>query len=81
MLRLRYRRIGGGGVLFDERTWKTHILNPAATAVYEALKAEFGNGPAANADATRLLDDMGFDPDAPHTRDLLSMLERLGLVI
>lgn len=79
--RLRYRHIGDGGVLFDEDTWQTHILNSAAAAVYEALMEEFGGGPAANADVTHLLEDMGLDPDAQHTRDLLSMLDRLGLVI
>jgi PqqD family protein of HPr-rel-A system len=80
-IRLRYRRVGEGGVLFDLHTWETHILNPAAAAVYEVLREEFGDTPAANADVLRLLDELGLDPDAQHTRELLFMLERLGLVI
>lgn len=78
---MSYRRVGDGGVLFDLHTWETHILNPAAAAVYEALRDEFGGTPAANAEVLHLFDELGLDPDAQHTRDLFSMLERLGLVI
>jgi PqqD family protein of HPr-rel-A system len=80
-IRLRYRRVGEGGVLFDLHTWETHILNPAAAAVYEALREEFGATPAAHADVLRLLDEFGLDPDVQHTRDLLSMLGHLGLAV
>jgi hypothetical protein len=80
--RLRYRPLGNGAALFDEHTWKTHILNPAAAAVYEALMEESGGKPVSTADATLLLrGGLGLDPDSEDTRKLLSMLQRLGVVI
>ena len=73
--------MGDGAILFDENTWKTSILNPAAAVIYEALIDEYGGRPIAIADAIHLIDTaLGLDPDSQNTRELLSTLQRLGLV-
>ena len=80
--RLRYRRTGEGGVAFDEQTWETHIFNPAATAVYEAIVDEFGSLPTTTAGAVSLLEaQLGLDPNTQVARELLSMFRRMGIVV
>ena len=73
--------MGEGAVLFDEHTWKTHILNPAAVAVYDALAASSQDGPAQRHEAVEFLqDELGLDPNSKEASNLLAMLKRLGVV-
>lgn len=70
-----------GGILFDEATWRTHILTAPAAVVYEALVEHGGGGPVALAEARNLLRDaLGLDPDAPEMGRLLGSLTSLGVI-
>jgi len=80
--RLRYRRIHDGGILFDEHTWNTHVLNPAAAAIYEALLQRSQGKPAPSSETLQLvLDELGLNPDTQEIRELLPVLKRLGVVL
>ena len=80
--RLRYRRFHEGGVLFDERTWKTHVLNPAAAAIYEALQEHSQGKPAPSSETFQLvLDELGLKADTQEIRELLPALKRLGVIL
>ena len=80
--RLRYRRIHDGGILFDERTWNTHVLNPAAAAIYEALLEHSQGKPVPSSETFELvLDELGLNPDTREIRELLPVLKRLGVVL
>jgi PqqD family protein of HPr-rel-A system len=80
---LSYRRLGDGAVLFNDRTWKTHILTPAATIIYEALDEirPADGGPVPSAAALALLQqDLDIETDTPSTQQLLRMLRHLGVI-
>ena len=81
-LPLRYRPLGEGAVLFNEHTWRTHVLTPAAALIYTAL-LETSNGEAVAKDtALQVLEqELDVNPEAPEIRRLLNMLEHLGVVV
>ena len=81
-LPLRYRPLGEGAVLFNEHTWRTHVLTPAAALIYTAL-LETSNGEAvAKNTALQVLEqELDVNPEAPEIRRLLNMLEHLGVVV
>ncbi|MCG5517322.1 MULTISPECIES: HPr-rel-A system PqqD family peptide chaperone [unclassified Ectothiorhodospira] len=70
-----------GGILFNETTWKTHILTASAAIVYETL-IEHGGGNAVTATEARdaLRNVLDLDPDTPDITQLLAMLETLGVI-
>ncbi|NBC49784.1 MAG: HPr-rel-A system PqqD family peptide chaperone [Gammaproteobacteria bacterium] len=80
---ISYRRLGDGAVIFSHRTWKTHILTPAATLIFEALDEvrPADGGPVPRAAALALLrQDLDVETDTPSTQQLLRMLRRLGVI-
>ena len=81
-LPLCYRPLGEGAVLFNEHTWRTHVLTPAAALIYTAL-LETSNGEAVAKDtALQVLEqELDVNPEAPEIRRLLNMLEHLGVVV
>ena len=80
--RLRYRRFHDGGILFDEHTWKTHVLNPAAAAIYEALQEHAQAKPVPSSETFKLvLDELGLNPDTQEIRELLPVLKGLGVLL
>ncbi|MBK5930599.1 HPr-rel-A system PqqD family peptide chaperone [Halochromatium salexigens] len=70
-----------GGILFDETTWKTHILTASAALVYETL-IEQGGGNAVTMDeaAQVVRDTLDLDPETPDIAQLLAMLTTLGVI-
>ena len=79
---LRFRRMGSGGILFNERSWTTHILNTPALIVFEALLEQSGGKPLGLPKALEIVQhDLELDPDAAETRNLLSTFERLGFLV
>lgn len=79
-----FRRLGEGGVIFDHRTWKTHILTPAALIIYETLReAKTDDGGALSSqEACALLEqDLDLDINTPTIQQLLRMLKHLGIIV
>lgn len=70
-----------GGILFDETTWKTHILTAPAALVYETL-IDTSSGQAVSKDEVyRILrEQLGLEPNAPEASQLLAMLKMLGVI-
>ncbi|MBK1704666.1 HPr-rel-A system PqqD family peptide chaperone [Halochromatium glycolicum] len=82
-MQICYRRLDDGAIIFDHRTWKTHVLTPAATIIYEALDEirPADGGPVPNAAALALLqEDLDIETDTPSTQQLLRMLRHLGVI-
>ncbi|MEA3639837.1 MAG: hypothetical protein VBE63_07820 [Lamprobacter sp.] len=80
-LNLRYHPMDDGGILFDEATWKTHILTASAALIYETLIEQSGGNAVTMTDARDLLRDaLDFDPDSPDSIQLLAMLKTLGVI-
>ena len=78
---LIYKRLGDGGVLFNERTWKTHILTPAAAIIYEALTEQSEGVPMPAEQAiTFLKKELDVDPTSPEIKQLLAMLRQLRVI-
>ncbi|MFP4062089.1 MAG: HPr-rel-A system PqqD family peptide chaperone [Halochromatium sp.] len=70
-----------GGILFDETTWKTHILTASAALIYETLIEQSGGDAVTMADARDgLRDALDLDPDSPDSIQLLAMLKTLGVI-
>jgi len=81
-LPLVYRQLGNGGVLFNERTWKTHILTPAAAIIYEALTEQSEDVPMPAEQAiTFLQKELEVDPTSPEIKQLLAMLRQLRVIV
>ena len=79
---LRYRRLGDGGVLFNPRTWNTHILTPAAAIIYEALTEQSEDVPMPAEQAiTFLKGELDVDPTTPEIQQLLAMLRQLRVIV
>lgn len=78
---LLYRRLGDGAVLFNPRTWNTHILTPAAAIIYDALKEQSTGEAIPASDAIAFLtSELGVDTDSEEIRRLLGMLRHLGVI-
>ncbi|MCM8611836.1 HPr-rel-A system PqqD family peptide chaperone [Accumulibacter sp.] len=81
-MRPLYRRLGEGGVAFDQKNWQTHILTPAATIIFEAL-SEIGDGqqPLPLDRALRFLrDELELDTDTDELRQVLRSLQEMGML-
>ncbi|MEF8755780.1 MAG: HPr-rel-A system PqqD family peptide chaperone [Accumulibacter sp.] len=81
-MRPLYRRLGEGGVAFDQESWQTHILTPAATIIFEAL-SEIGDGeqPLPLEPALRFLrDELEVDTDTDEIRQVLRSLQEMGML-
>lgn len=73
--------MGDGSILFDETTWKTHILTTTAAIVYEALIEQSDEHALRMDEAKALLRNaLGLDPDNPDITQLLVMLKKLGVI-
>lgn len=78
---LTYRRLGDGAVLFNENTWKTHILTPSAAAIYETLMEYSPDGHIPEAEAVAFLRaEFALDMDSEAMRRLLIMLRHLRVI-
>lgn len=79
---LRYRPLSEGAVLFNERTWRTHVLTPPAAIIYEAL-LETSSGEAVTMDAALhlLRHELDVNPDTPEIRQLLATLKNIGAIV
>lgn len=78
---LHYRRLGDGGVLFNRRTWKTHILTPPAAIIYEALAEQSEGGAIPTQRAIEFLQrELSVDTDSNEIQQLLTMLQRLRVI-
>lgn len=75
------RRLDDASVVFDSRTWQTHLLPPAATVVVDVIEElrEQGKLSQETLDAA-LHDDLELDPDSPAIVDLLRMLREIGIL-
>lgn len=81
-MRPLYRRLGEGGVAFDQKSWQTHILTPAATILFEAL-SEIGDGdqPLPLERAQRFLrDELEVDTETDEIRQVLRSLQEMGML-
>lgn len=75
------RRLGDASVVFDFRTWQTHLLPPATTVVVDVIEELREQGRLSEeALAAALRDDLELDPDAPAVADLLRMLREIGIL-
>lgn len=75
------RTLDDAAVIFDARTWLTHVLPPATAAIVEAIRECPGAHPASVSHAKRLLrEDFDLDPESPDTRELLRMLSEIGIL-
>lgn len=75
------RRLGDAAVVFDSRTWQTHVLPPAAAVVADLVDELSETGPVARdrlESAVRT--DLELDPQSPEMRDLFRMFQDIGLL-
>ena len=73
------RRLGDASVVFDSRTWQTHLLPPATTVVVDVIEELREQGKLSDeALAAALRDDLELDPESPAMADLLRMLREIG---
>lgn len=81
-LPLRHHPLGEGAILFNERTWRTHVLTPAAAIIYDAL-LETSNGAPVTMDAAihLLRQELDVNPDTPEIRRLLATLKDIGVIV
>lgn len=75
------RRLGDAAVVFDARTWETHLLPPAAAVVADLIDELRETGAITR---TRLESavqiDLELDPQSPEMKDLFRMFEDIGLL-
>lgn len=76
----RYVLLDDEAVVFDPLSWEVHVLNPAASAIYEFLAEQ----PRAMSEVTALLAELLVDAEkdaaAVHAERTIDDLARLGLV-
>lgn len=75
------RRLGDAAVVFDHRTWQTHLLPPATAVVADLVDELSETGRVTHerlASAVRV--DLELDPHSPEMRDLLRMFQDIGLL-
>ena len=78
---LIYRRLGDGGVAFDEATWQTHLLTPAAAVIFETLVERATTGALPLAAAEDLLArELDVDAGSHEVQQLLHMLQELNVI-
>lgn len=77
----RLRRLDDASVVFDLRTWQTHLLPPATAVVVEVIEELRDQGRLSDAAlAAALRDELELDPDSPAIADLLRMLREIGIL-
>lgn len=75
------RRLGEAAVVFDRRTWETHVLPPAATVIAEVVAEATAGGQVSPAQLReRLRDELEIDPEQGPIRELLRMFGEIGLL-
>jgi PqqD family protein of HPr-rel-A system len=75
------RRLGDAAVVFDCRTWQTHVLPPATLAVVELIAELEADGPLPPARLQAALhEELGLDSDTPQMQELLRMLGEIGML-
>jgi len=75
------RRLGDASVVFDSRSWETHLLPPATTVVVDVIEELREQGKLSQETLdTALRDDLELDPDSPAIADLLRMLREIGIL-
>lgn len=75
------RRLGEAAVVFDCRTWQTHVLPPATVEVVELIKELAADGPPSPARLHEVLhEELGLDSDTPQMQELLRMLVEIGIL-
>ncbi len=75
------RRLGDASVVFDSRTWQTHLLPPATTVVVDVIQELREQGKLSDeALAAALRDDLELEPESPAIADLLRMLREIGIL-
>ena len=68
-------------VLFDRRTWQTHILSPIAAELFDRLQARDAGLPVPAGEAAGWLgSELGLPPDSGDGKQLLDMFARLGII-
>ncbi|MGL1832474.1 hypothetical protein ACKVEX_02590 [Rhodocyclaceae bacterium SMB388] len=75
------RRLADAAVVFDPRTWQTHLLPPVAAVVADLIDELRETGPVTRPrldSAIRV--DLELDPQSPEMRDLFRMFEDIGLL-
>lgn len=70
-----------GGILFDETSWKTHILTASAALVYETI-IDTSDGQAISKDEAYSImqDQLQLKSNAAEAAQLLAMLKMLGVI-
>jgi len=80
--RIHFRPLGEGAVIFDEQTWLTHILTPAARIICEHLAEHAAAGTLTTQQAVQLLrDDLDADVNSADIEELLRTLRAIGLIV
>lgn len=75
------RRLGEAAVLFNPRTWQTHVLPPAAAVVAEVIVERSPERPLTMASAgAAIREELELDPQKPEIRALLQMLCEIGML-
>lgn len=75
------RRLGDAAVVFDARSWQTHLLPPSAAVVADLIDELRERGPLTRErlDAA-LRAELELDPEAPDIQELLRMFSKIGLL-
>lgn len=75
------RRLGDAAVVFDCRTWQTHVLPPATVEVVDLIAELAADGPLLPARLhAALREELGLDSDTPQMQELLRMLGEIGML-
>jgi PqqD family protein of HPr-rel-A system len=75
------RRLGDAAVVFDARSWQTHLLPPSAAVVADLIDELRESGPLTRESLDAALRaDLDLDPEAPDIRELLRMFSTVGLL-
>lgn len=75
------RRLDDAAVVFDPRSWQTHILPPAAVVIAEAMAeaVDAGRGDIATA-AAAVCKELDVNPRSPDFVELLRMFGEIGIL-
>lgn len=73
--------MGDAWVVFDPKSWETHVLPPVAS-VFAELIMELCERNSISDMAIRhaIRDELELDPDSPNVTELLRMLREIGLL-
>ena len=75
------RRLDDAAVVFDFRSWQTHLLPPAA-AVIADVADELASSGSVTVErlSAALRDELELECDTPEMRELLRMLTEIGIL-